>query len=388
MTTQGGSRESLVSRSLPIYLGLLFLTLTVAGLLLLVLIRHVLLIVFVSALFAAALSGPSEWLHERLRLPRGVAAVSIYLVVFATLAGVGWLVVPPLLGQVAQFADRAPEYADRYQGVREAYAGLRADFPALPPFEEQVSRLGNAILDRAGERAAALPGDVFSLFLDLLSVFVISLLLVTNRWRMRAFVLSLVAPDDRRRVGVLLDRMWVRIGVYLRAKAIVMAIVGAVTYVALLLIGVPFAIPLAIVVAFGELIPRAGPWLARIPLLSIAALDGPRTFLLTLVASIVIENAKGYVISPVVEGDQLDIHPLLVFVAVLVGATLGGFAGAFVAVPAAAVVDLLVQEVAVPWRRKRIGAEGRRPVGSRESEQRGARERGLATEPGGARGAA
>ena len=354
VTTPSGSPGSLVSRALPVYLGLLFAILTAVGIVLLVLLRHVLLIVFVSALFAAALSGPSEWLHQRLRLPRGVAAVLIYLVSFAILVGVGWLVVPPLLGQVAAFADKAPEYADRYEGVRDAYADLRSDFPALPPFDEQMSRLGNAILDRAGERAASLPGDVFAIFLDLLSVFVISLLLVTSRWRMRNFVLSLVHPDDRRRVGNLLDRMWVRIGVYLRAKAIVMTIVGAVTYVALLLIGVPFAIPLAIIVAFGEIIPRAGPWLARIPLLSIAALDGPRTFLLTLVASIVIENAKGYVISPFVEGDQLDIHPLLVFVAVLVGATLGGFAGAFIAVPAAAIVDILVQDVVVPWRRQQL----------------------------------
>ena len=371
MTTPGVRGESLVTRALPIYLGLLFATLTVVGLILVVHLRHVLLILFVSALFAAALSGPSEWLHERLRLPRGGAAVLIYVAVFAMLVGVGWLVVPPLLGQVAEFADRAPEYADRYEGVRKAYAGLRDDFPALPPYDEQMTRLGNAILDRAGERATALPGRLFALFLDMLSVFVISLLLVTNRWRMRTFVLSLVAPDDRRRVGNLLDRMWVRIGVYLRAKAIVMAIVGAVTYVALLLIGVPFAIPLAIVVAFGELIPRAGPWLARIPLLSIAALDGPRTFVLTLVASIVIENAKGYFISPFVEGDQLDIHPLLVFVAVLVGATLGGFAGAFVAVPAAAIVDILVQEVAVPWRRAHVegAAEDERVARSRDVRQ-------------------
>jgi predicted PurR-regulated permease PerM len=144
-----------------------------------------------------------------------------------------------------------------------------------------------------------------------------------------------------------------------------MAIVGSLTYVALLLIGVPFAVPLAIVVAFGELVPRAGPWLARIPLLSIAALEGPRAFLLTLGASIVIENLKGYVISPVVEGDQLDIHPLLVFVAVLVGATLGGAAGAFVAVPAAAVLDILVREVVVPWRRDQIAPDDQDPAALR-----------------------
>jgi predicted PurR-regulated permease PerM len=347
-------RDSVVDRAMPIYIGLLFAVFTIVAILVLYLLRHVLLILFISVLFAAALTGPSEWIHDRLRLPRGLAAVLIYLLVFAVLVGIGWLVVPPLLGQVAEFADRAPEYADRYRGVREAYGNLRADFPALPPFDEQISRLGSAILDRAGDRAAALPADLFSLFLDLLSVFVISLLLVTSRVRIRDFVLSLVKPTRRDEVASILDRTWSRIGVYLRAKAIVMAIVGALMYLALLLIGVPFAVPLAIVVAFGELIPRAGPWLARIPLLAIAALDSPRAFILTLIASVAIENLKGYLISPVVEGDQLDIHPLLVFVAVLVGASLGGPAGAFVAVPAAAIVDIVVREVLVPWRRSQL----------------------------------
>ena len=90
-----------------------------------------------------------------------------------------------------------------------------------------------------------------------------------------------------------------------------------------------------------------------------------------LAASILIENLKGYVISPFVEGDQLDIHPLVVFVAVLVGATLAGPAGAFVAVPAAAIVDIVVREVLVPWRKEQIADAGGlgevplRPAGAR-----------------------
>jgi predicted PurR-regulated permease PerM len=366
MAPSGDASESFVRRALPIYLGLLFAILTVVAVVVLFMIRHVLLVLFVSVLLAAALTGPSEWLHRRFRLPLGLAAVAIYIASFAVIVGIGWIVVPPLLGQVVEFADRAPEYADRYQGVREAYAELRADFPALPPFEEQLSRLGNAILDRAGERAAALPGDVFSIFLDLLAVFFVSLLLLTNRLRIRDFVLSLTHSDHRRRTGLVLDRTWLRIGGYLRAKVIVMAIVGALTYVSLIVIGVPFAIPLSVIVAFGELIPLVGSWLARIPLLAIAALDSPRTFVLTFLASILIQNLQGYVISPVVEGDQLDIHPLLVFVAVLVGASLGGAVGAFVAVPAAAIVDLVVREVVVPWRRAQLrgsaAAMPRRPT--------------------------
>ena len=366
MAPSGSSRESLVHRALPIYLGLLFAILTVVAVVVLFMVRHVLLVLFVSVLFAAALTGPSEWLHRRFRLPLGLAALVIYIASFAVIVGIGWIIIPPLLGQVVEFADRAPEYADRYEGIREAYAELRSDFPALPPFEEQLSRLGDAILNRAGERAAALPGDVFSIFIDLLAVFFISLLLLTNRLRIRGFLLSLTHFDHRRRTGFVLDRSWLRIGGYLRAKVIVMAIVGALTYVSLIAIGVPFAIPLSVLVAFGELIPLVGSWLARIPLLAIAALDSPRTFVLTFLASILIQNLQGYVISPVIEGDQLDIHPLLVFVAVLVGASLGGAVGAFVAVPAAAIVDLVVREVVVPWRRAQLrgsaAAVPRRPT--------------------------
>jgi predicted PurR-regulated permease PerM len=329
-------------------------------------VRHVVLILFVSMLLSAALTAPSEWLHRHLRLPLALAAVLIYLAFFAVVVCIGWLVVPPLLGQVVEFADRAPEYADRYEGVREAYGELRDDFPALPPFEQQLSRLGDTILDWAGRRASGLPGEVFSIFIDVLAVFFISLLLLTSRLRIRDFILSMAHPEHRRRTGFVLDRIWLRMGRYLWAKLIVMTIVGVLTYLSLIVIGVPFAIPLSVLVAFGELIPLVGSWLARIPLLAIAALDSPRALVLTFAASILIQNLQGYVISPVIEGERLDIHPLLVFVAVLVGAALGGAIGAFVAVPAAAIVDLVVREVVVPWRRAQLrGAEAtvpRRPT--------------------------
>ena len=348
--------QSVWDRAKPIYLALLLALLTWVALRALAELTHVLLIVFVSILFAAALTGPVGWL-QRWRIPRAVAVILIYLGALAIVVGILWLVTPPLFDQLASLGDRAPQYAERYDRVRDAYEELRSNYSSLPPFDEQVNRLGNAILERAGERAVELPSALFALFLDALSVFVISILLVTTRERILGFAISLVHPDDRPLVRGLLEKMWTRLGAYLRAKVIVMAIVGALTYLALVLIGVPFALVLSIIVALGEVIPRAGPWLARIPLLGIAALEGWKTFLIVFVVSVVIENAKGYFISPYVEGDQLDIHPLLVFVSVLVGATLGGFAGAFIAVPLAAIVDLFVREVLVPWRKREMADE-------------------------------
>jgi predicted PurR-regulated permease PerM len=344
---------SVWERAKPIYVALLLALLTWVALQALADLTHVLLLVFVSILFAAALTGPVTRL-ERWRIPRAISVIGIYLVALAVVVGVLWLLTPPLFDQVASLGDRAPEYAERYDAVRDAYEEIRGSYSSLPPWDEQTQRLGDAVLERAGARALDLPSALFALFLDALAVFVISLLLVTNRERMLGFTISLVHPDDRDLVRGLLEKMWSRVGAYLRAKVIVMAIVGALTYVALLLIGVPFALVLAVIVALGELIPRVGPWLARIPLLGIALLEGFATFGLVFLASVVIENGKGYFISPYVEGDQLDIHPLLVFVSVLVGATLGGFAGAFVAVPLAAIVDVFVRDVVVPWRRREV----------------------------------
>ena len=109
-------------------------------------------------------------------------------------------------------------------------------------------------------------------------------------------------------------------------------------------------------------------------MLAIAAFEGLATFGITLAASILIENLKGYVISPVVEGDQLDIHPLVVFISVLVGSALLGVAGAFVAVPAAAMLQVLYDDVVRPWRLEQLAAADEPLVRARQQE-RGAHRR-------------
>ena len=354
---------SAFQRALPIYIALLLAIGTVAGIALLLRLTHVLLIVFISVLFAAATASPSARL-ERLRLPRWLAVGIVYAAVLAVLGALAWFVVPPLLSQVANLADEAPAYLERYEQVRRAYDQLRAQYPTLGTFDDQLNRAGSRIVEWAGERLAELPSRIFGLIFDLVSVTVISTLLVTNRERLLAGILALTHPKQREQTATVLGKMWQRVGRYIGAKLIVMAIIGALMFVALLILNVPFALLLAIAVALGEAIPRIGPWLARIPLLTIAALAGWTTLGLTALISVVVENLKGYVISPVIEGDQLDIHPLFVFLAVLVGSALLGVAGAFIAVPVAAMLQVLMEEVVIPWRRNQIagidvGKEGR-----------------------------
>lgn len=355
------SGNSPMQQALPIYYALLLAILTVFAIQILLRLEHVLLILFISVLFAATVSRPSAAL-ERLRVPRLLAALIVYLVTFAIIGAVGWYVLPPLFRQIAELIGDFPGYVEDFEGLQERYAELQAQYPTLEAFDDQVAAVAGNLTGGITERLAAIPQMIFALIFDALSVFFISLLIITARSRLMALTLSMVAPQHRDLTRDVLTKMWVRVGFYLQAQLIVMAIVGTLMFFALWIIGVNFPILLAIVVALGQLLPRIGPWLGRIPLLGIAALQGLTTVILVMAASIIIENLKGYVISPLVESGQLNIHPLLVFISVLVGGTLLGLAGAFIAVPAAAMVQVLFEEVILPWRRRQLG-EAPEPAG-------------------------
>jgi len=343
------TRGSSLERAMPIYYALLMALATLAALYLLIALRDVVLLLFISLIFAAATAKPAAQL-QRLHIPEALSVVLIYLIALAVFAVIIWFVVPPLLSQIAGFGDDLPSYVERIQSIGRTYDRVRQQYPELHSFDDQLHDLGGRVVAAAGRRLTALPTQLFALFLDTLSVVVISIMIVTSRRRIRDLIVLIVGPRYRRQTNDILAQMWEQLGHYVRAKLIVMAIVGSITFVVLYLLNMPFPLLLAIVVALGELIPRVGPWLARIPLLIFAAFEGLTIFVLVAIASVLIENAKGLVISPFVEGDQLSVHPLLVFISVLVGSSLLGAAGAFVAVPAAAVLQILFNEVIVPWR--------------------------------------
>lgn len=361
----GSNNGSVMRQALPIYYALLLAILTYIAIQLVFRLEHVVLILFISVLIAATVSRPAAQL-ERLRIPRFLAALIVYVIAFAVMFVTAWYVLPPLFGQIAEFSGNVPEYVERWEGLQETYARLQDQYPSLGAFDSQVEGAAGRIASWAGQWLASLPQVVFSAVYDALSVFFISLLIVTARQRILELILSLVSPDHRETTRNVLTKMWERLGYYLQAKLIVMAIVGVLMYAALYFIGVDFPVLLAILAALGQLIPRIGPWLARIPLIGIAAFDGLTTVILVMAASILIENLKGYVISPVIEGEQLDMHPLLVFIAVLVGGALFGVVGAIVSVPAAAMLQVLFEEVIYPWRQRQIGEA---PVVSTVSER-------------------
>ncbi len=346
--------ETTFERAKPIALGLILAALALVGLRIVAELREVLILFFIAVLFASAISRPAAML-ERRGVSRGLAVAVVQLLAVAVIAGLFWLVVPPLVSQLAQFAQDSPSYVTRFQHLRQEYVSVKRHYPGAGNLDSEISALAGQVTSGVGGQLVNLPTTVAKLLFDLAMIYVLSTLLVVRRERLLDSILLLVAPAQRDRTRDVMEKVWGRLGGYLRAKLIIMVLVGALMYVSLRLIGVPFAVPLSVIVAFGELIPKVGVWIARIPLLIVAAFQGWTTLGLTFLASYVIEDIKAYVIGPRVEGHALNMDPLLTLLAVLCGTALLGWEGALIAVPFAAMLQVVFEEVVLPMRLAQIG---------------------------------
>jgi predicted PurR-regulated permease PerM len=268
-----GAGESTFDRAKPIALGLMLAALAVAGLRILVQLEHVLILVFLAVLVASALSRPAAAL-ERRGVPRGAAVALVQLAATVVMIALVWSVVPPLVSQLHLFAQDAPSYVTRFHRIRHEYASIKRQYPEAGTFDSQVSAVAARLASGVGGRLVDLPLSAAQMLFNLMMVYVLSTLLALRRERVLDAALLLVSPDRRDRAYDVMDKIWIRLGGYLRAKLVVMVCVGVLMYAALRLLGVPFAVPLSVIVAFGELVPRVGVWIARIPLLAIAAFQG------------------------------------------------------------------------------------------------------------------
>jgi predicted PurR-regulated permease PerM len=168
---------------------------------------------------------------------------------------------------------------------------------------------------------------------------------------MRRAVAILVNPKDRDRAERVTDRSIERIGGYVSGNLVTSLVCGVVSLVALLLFGVPFAFPLAMWAGLADLIPAVGSYLGAIPAIAVGLIVSPWIGLGVAVYFVLYQQFENYVIVPRVMKNAVNLSPAAVVIATLVGASLGGFAGALLALPVAATMKVMVFEV---WLRDRM----------------------------------
>ena len=294
------------------------------------LIREVIGLFFVAVFFAIAIAPAVNWLNHR-RVPRWLAILLVYLGIGGSIFGIGLLIVPPLVNGVRDLSGNLPGYDNRYHITEK----LRQQAQQLP------SKLGDA----AGTLRDVTVG-VFTRLVQLFSILVIAFFLVKDGHRLLEFLYGQVPRERARRFRKIADDISDAIAGYVFGNFVISVLAGLVTYVTLRILGVPFATPLAILFGFFDLIPLVGATLGGILVGIVVAFaaDFPLGLIVWGVVLILYQQVENNLIQPFVYGRAVQLHPLIVIVAILIGAAMLGVLGALVAIPAAAAVQAVVRD--------------------------------------------
>lgn len=306
-------------------------------------LRLVVIPVLIAAIIAAAVSPVVSFLRRH-GWPAALATWAALLTGVGALAAVLWLVGRAVRDQWTDLA------ASAEQGLDELQSYLTEGPLALT--EEQVSSAreqGRELLTSEGVQSGALAGATAAVEVVvgiLLGVVVLFFLLKDGR-KIYAFFVKPLGADAQERAWRIGDKSVGVLGGYVRGTAIVALVDAVVIGIALVILGVPLALPLATIVFLGAFVPLIGATLAGIFAVLVALVaNGPVTALLVLVAVIVVNQLEGDLIAPVVIGRALSLHPLAILLALTAGTILAGIIGALLSVPIAAVAWTAIKE----WR--------------------------------------
>jgi predicted PurR-regulated permease PerM len=308
--------------------------------------RGALLLIYVSVLLAIGF-GPIVHAieHQQVvpvgqRLPRWLAILVVYLFIVGTLTVVGFLVIPPLVTQAQALWTALPGLLDRGQTLLIRY-GLLDHRITL---EEALRRAPAASGDAVGTVAMAATGVVSSVF-ALLTVLILTFyLLIESASLFRGFA-RLFPRADRPRVQEAAAEISVKVSAWLSGQLFLAGVIGVSAAIGLYLLGVPYFYVLALVAALGEMIPVVGPVLASIPAVVVGFTVSPQTGLFVLIFFLAQQQIENHFLVPKVMSRQVGVSAVTVIFALLIGGSVLGIIGALLAVPSAAILQVVIQEL-------------------------------------------
>jgi predicted PurR-regulated permease PerM len=307
-------------------------------------VRDVLLTLYISSLLAVGISPlvrrieARRFASGRVRFPRWVAILSIYVGFLFVIALVVALVAPPLVAQGRQLAVDLPGYVDRLQRFLVERELLDATWSWSSLFTN-LQLPGMAISGIFG----AVSG-VLGVAAKVVMVLVLPFYLLLESVSIKRGFLRLLRAEHRVRAERIVDAATVKVGAWLGGQLLLGAVIGTSSIIVLGLFGVPYFYVLGLIAAIGELIPVVGPILASVPAILLAFTVSPQIGIGVALFCWIQQAIENNFLVPRIMERQVGVSSVAIIVALLVGSTLLGFVGAILAVPSAAIIQVVLEE--------------------------------------------
>jgi len=309
--------------------------------------RNALLLVYVSVLLAIGF-GPVVRAIERSpvphigarRLPRWLAILVVYLAIVGVLTITGLLVIPPLVEQAHELSTRLPDLVDKAQGFLIRHGVISHTITLEEAVRNAPGTSGTAV----GKVATAVTHVVGAGF-AFVTVLILAFYLLIDSQTLFAGFARLFSRPYQPRVVDAANQISLKVSAWLSGQLILAGTIGTSAAIGLYLLGVPYFYVLALVAAVGEIVPIIGPILSAIPAILAGLSVSPHTALFVAIFWIVQQQVENHVLVPKVMERQVGVSPVFVIVAVLIGGSVLGIVGAILAVPTAAILQVLIEQI-------------------------------------------
>lgn len=311
-----------------------------AGLYLLFQLTQIVLSLFFAVIIMSAIKPVVFWMERRLKFPRVLAILLVYAALLFLIALTITVVVPPLVQELPNFIQ-----ALNLPPLPGDLVELKTILSELSVYLPQIG-IGNSF-----QTALSALGTAFNSILIIVTVLVMASYMLLDRERLHLKMKWFTHDQHYLDLGKrLIDQVEVQMGGWVRGQLSLMFIIGIVTYIGLVLLGIPYALPLALAAGLLEVIPNVGPFMAAIPAVLVAlSVGGPALMAFTILFYILVQQFENNLIVPKLMKDNVDVNPLATIVLIMSGFKLGNVPGALLAIP----IYIFVRSVYGMWLKER-----------------------------------
>lgn len=301
-------------------------------------VRDIVIVILLSLVIASAMEPMVDYLNKR-KIPRSVSVLGAYFVVIAIVVGLITLMAPLVTEQFHVLAANLPQYSIDFQA---RYPNLSAFFgnADLGSILQSVFA-GGAGSDAIFTRTVGFFNGLFAV----ISVLVFSFYLVAADRGMKHFIHDLVPTTHQKVVMSLIEKIQRKMGLWVVGQLILSLFIFTLTYIGLSLLGIKYALFLALIAGLLEIVPYVGPFLAAVPAVFFALIQSPALVIGVIILYVVIQKTEGYILVPKVMEKTVGTSPLVVLLALLVGFKLAGVLGLLLAVPLAGAITVVIHEL-------------------------------------------
>jgi predicted PurR-regulated permease PerM len=308
------------------YKTIIFTILSILGLLLLWNIRDIILLVFVCFILMEALN-PTINKLESLKIPRALAILMVYVVIISivslSIAGV----VPLLVEQTTGLARTLPNTISNLKIFGTSAIDFSSQFKLLETLPSEIAK------------------TVLSIFSNLFSGFIIMVItfyLLIERRNFARHSLHFFGHDFKDKIMKILEMLENRLGNWVNGELILMTLIGLFSYVGYLVLGLNYAVPLALIAGILEIVPNIGPIIAAVLAALVGLTVSPLTALLAIIWGIIIQQIENNFITPRVMKAAVGLNPIITILTITIGAKLAGIGGALLAVPVFLTIETVI----------------------------------------------